>query len=178
MSHRHADLDPFLLLHVLPGALAVVVGPRAQRWPLMKNLAHSSAFVLTGGERGVVIADAIAAVRARRALALYPEVAEPTYLGESSPLRSGLLWIVQALERSQVIPVVIDDAATLGAEGGHVSLSFGAPIACTPETGEAMLHRLRWYFHARIAPASEPASRERVVAAAPAAGAVEALPTS
>ena len=36
----------------------LVVGPRAQRWPLIGRLANSSAFVLTGRERGVVrIAD-------------------------------------------------------------------------------------------------------------------------
>jgi hypothetical protein len=151
MSHRHGELDPFLLLHVLPGALAVVVGPRAQRWPLMKRLGNSSAFVLTGRERGVVNADAIAAVRARRALALYPEVAEPTYLGEGAPLRSGLLWIVQALERSQVIPVVLDDAFTLGPEGGRVQLRFGAPIPCTPDTGEELLHQVRRFFHQHVA---------------------------
>lgn len=169
MSHRHADLDPFLLLHVLPGALAVVVGPRAQRWPLMKRLDHHSAFVLTGRERGVVIADAIAAVRARRALALYPEVAEPTYLGEGAPLRHGLLWIVQALERSQVIPVMLDDSFTLGPEGGQVDLWFGQPIPCTPETGEALMHQVRAVFHAHMPGMSLPGTtpwRERRVAEA------------
>jgi hypothetical protein len=127
----------------------------------------------------VVIADAIAAVRARRALALYPEVAEPTYLGESSPLRNGLLWIVQALERSQVIPVVLDDAATLGADGGHVTLSFGEPIACTPDTDESLLHRLRWFFHAHVshdAPPAEPEVQELRVPAA--ALPVEEAPTT
>lgn len=150
LSHRHGDLDPFLLLDVLPGHLAVVVGPRAQRWPLIGRLAHSSAFVLTGRERGVVIADAIAAVRARRALALYPEVTEPSWLGEGSPLRGGLVWIVQALERSQVIPVVLDDAFTLGPDGGQVDLWFGAPILCTPETCEGLLHRVRQFFHRHV----------------------------
>jgi hypothetical protein len=99
----------------------------------------------------VVNADAIAAVRSRRALALYPEVAEPTYLGEGAPLRSGLLWIVQALERSQVIPVVLDDAFTLGPEGGRVRLRFGEPILCTPDTGEALLHQVRRFFHQHVA---------------------------
>ncbi|HEY9721267.1 MAG TPA: hypothetical protein V6D47_04590 [Oscillatoriaceae cyanobacterium] len=146
LSHRHAALDPFLLLHVLQGELAVVVGPRAQRWPLIGRLGHSPAFVLTGQERGVVIADAIAAVRARRALALYPEVAEPTYLGEGGPLRSGLIWIVQALERSQVIPVALDDPDALGPDGGEVRLIFGPPIVCTPESGEELFHRVRAFF--------------------------------
>jgi hypothetical protein len=171
LSHRHADLDPFLLLHVLPGALAVVVGPRAQRWPFMKRLEHHSAFVLTGRERGVVNADAIAAVRARRALALYPEVSEPTYLGEGAPLRSGLLWIVQALERSQVIPVVLDDAFTLGPEGGTVSLWFGEPIACTPATGEALLNQVRWFFHQHLAKMSAPGREAPIERRIPAAAA-------
>lgn len=150
LSHRHGELDPFLLLSVLPGDLAVVVGPRAQRWPLIGRLAHSSAFVLTGRERGVVIADSIAAVRARRALALYPEVAEPTYLGESSPFRGGLLWIVQALERCQVIPVVLDDAFTLGPAGGTVDLWFGAPIPCSPETTDQLIHQVRMFFQRHV----------------------------
>ena len=150
LSHRHGDLDPFMLLDVLPGHIAVVVGPRAQRWPLISRLANSSAFVLTGRERGVVIADAIAAVRARRALALYPEVTEPSWLGEGAPLRGGLVWIVQALERSQVIPVVLDDAFSLGPDGGQVDLWFGAPIPCTPETCEGLLHRVRQFFHRHV----------------------------
>jgi hypothetical protein len=150
LSHRHGDLDPFLLLDVLPGHLAVVVGPRAQRWPLIDRLANVPAFVLTGRERGVVIADAIAAVRARRALALYPEVTEPSYLGEGTPLRGGLIWIIQALERSQVIPVVLDDAFALGQGGGQVDLWFGPPIPCTPESGEGLLHRVRQFFHQHV----------------------------
>lgn len=165
LSHRHAALDPFLLLQVLPGELAVVVGPRAQRWPLIRRLSHSPAFVLTGQERGVVIADAIAAVRSRRALALYPEVAEPTYLGEGGPLRSGLIWIVQALERSQVIPVALDDPFALGPEGGEVRLIYGEPIVCTPESGEELFHRVRAFF-ARVTPQITvlDAWRERAVA--------------
>jgi hypothetical protein len=150
MSHRHGELDPFLLLEILPKHLAVVVGPRAQRWPLLRRLGHSSAFVLTGRERGVVIADAIAAVRAKRALALYPEVAEPTYLGEGAPLRAGLLWIVQALERSQVIPVVLDDAFALGPGGGRVEVWFGDPIAVTPDTSEGLLERVRMFYHQHV----------------------------
>lgn len=150
MSHRNGELDPFLLLSVLPGHLAVVVGPRAQRWPLIGRLGHSSAFVLTGRERGVVIADAIAAVRSRRALALYPEPAEPTYLGEGGPLRHGLVWIVQALERSQVIPVVLDDAFLAGAGGGAINVWFGAPIMCTPETRDEVLHQVRMFFHRHV----------------------------
>jgi hypothetical protein len=147
MSHRNGELDPFLLLSVLPGQLAVVVGPRAQRWPLIGRLGHSSAFVLTGRERGVVIADAIAAVRSRRALALYPEPAEPTYLGEGGPLRNGLIWIIQALERSQVIPVVLNDAFT---GQGTVDVWFGAPILCTPETRDEVLHQVRMFFHRHV----------------------------
>lgn len=150
LSHRQGELDPFLLLDVLPGQLAVVVGPRAQRWPLISRLGHSSAFVLTGRERGVVIADAIAAARSRRALALYPEVAEPTYLGEGSPLRSGLLWIVQAIERCQVIPVVLADAAELGPQGGTVRLIFGAPILCTPDSRHTLLPQVRRFFHRHL----------------------------
>jgi 1-acyl-sn-glycerol-3-phosphate acyltransferase len=150
LSHRHGDLDPFLLLHVLPEHLSVVVGPRAQRWPLMERLGYSSAFVLTGRERGVVIADAIAAMRARRALALYPEVAEPTYLGEGAPLRAGLQWIVQALERSQVIPVVLDDAFTLGPAGGTVDVWFGKPIPVTPGTSDGLLEQVRMFYHAHV----------------------------
>ncbi|MEB3197467.1 MAG: hypothetical protein VKP62_09720 [Candidatus Sericytochromatia bacterium] len=150
VSHRHGDLDPFLLLHTLPGALAVVVGPRAQRWPLINRLTYSPSFVLTGRERGVVIADAIAAVRAQRALALYPEVTEPSYLGEGAPVRSGLLWIVQAFEQCQVIPVLLDDAFELGPRGGQVDLWFGPPIACTPETSHTLLNRVRMFFHRHV----------------------------
>lgn len=173
LSHRHGDLDPFLLLDVLPGQIAVVVGPRAQRWPLIGRLANTPAFVLTGRERGVVIADAIAAVRARRALALYPEVTEPSYLGEGTPLRSGLVWIVQALERSQVIPVVLDDAFALGPDGGQVDLWFGPPIPCTPESCDGLLHRVRQFFHQHVVrmndldrPGATPAALEATVPAA------------
>lgn len=150
VAHRHGALDPFLLLAALPGHLTVVVGPRAQRWPLVSRLAHAAAFVLTGRERGVVIADAIAALRARRALALYPEVAEPSYLGEGSPLRSGLRWIVEALERVQVVPVALDDAHQLGPHGGPVLVRFGQPIPCEAGQAEAVLHRARAYFHQHL----------------------------
>ncbi|MEB3283691.1 MAG: hypothetical protein VKN33_00175 [Candidatus Sericytochromatia bacterium] len=150
VSHRHGDYDPFLLLNSLPGALAVVVGPRAQRWPLIHRLAYSSSFVLTGRERGVVIADAISSVRARRALALYSEVTEPSYLGEGAPVRSGLLWIVQALEQCQVIPVLLDDAFVVGAEGGELDLWFGPPVLCTPSNSHTLLNRIRMFFHRHV----------------------------
>lgn len=150
VSHRHGDLDPFLLLNSLPGPLAVVVGPRAQRWPMVNRLAYSPSFVLTGRERGVVIADAIAAVRSRRALALYPEVTEPSYLGEGAPVRSGLLWIVQALEQCQVIPVLLDDAFTVGPHGGDLDLWFGPPLLCTPDNSHTLLNRVRMFFHRHV----------------------------
>jgi hypothetical protein len=150
VSHRHGDLDPFLLLDALPDRVAVVVGPRAQRWPLVNRLTHSPSFVLTGRERGVVIADAIASVRANLALALYPEVTEPSYLGEGAPARSGLLWILQALEHVQLIPVLLDDAFHLGPAGGQVELWFGPPLVCTPETSATMLNRVRMFFHRHV----------------------------
>ncbi|MEB3223774.1 MAG: hypothetical protein VKS61_16995 [Candidatus Sericytochromatia bacterium] len=150
VSHRHGDLDPFLLLHALPQRVAVVVGPRAQRWPLINRLSRSPSFVLTGRERGVVIADAIASVRANLALALYPEVTEPSYLGEGAPARSGLLWILQALEHVQLIPVLLDDAFLIGPGGGQVDLWFGPPLTCNPETSATMLNRVRMFFHRHV----------------------------
>ncbi|GEM_PF-4840602 len=150
ICHRHAELDPFLMLNVLDGNLAMVVGQRVQRWPLISRLSHASAFVVTGKERGVIIADAIAALRSHRVLALYPEVTVPSYLAEGTPLRAGILWIMQAFEKSQVIPVVLSDAFLLGAEGGQIDVWYGKPIVCDQSVTAHVLNQVRQFYHQHL----------------------------
>lgn len=147
LSHRHGVLDPFILLSVLPGRLAVVVGPKAQRARMFKRLSRSRAFLLSGQERGVILADAIAAVRDRRALALYPEVATPSYLGESSTFRQGLLWILEALPGCAIVPVALVDPHGLRADARRVGVRFGPTIEVEqPEDAALALDRVRFFF--------------------------------
>ena len=49
-----------------------------------------------------------------------------------------------------MIPCVLDDAFTLGPDGGQVDLWFGPPIPCTPESSEGLLHRVRQFFHQHV----------------------------
>lgn len=147
LSHRHGALDPFILLSVLPGRLAVVVGPKARRAPIFRRMSRSRAFLLSGQERGVVLADAIASVRDRRALALYPEVATPSYLGESSTFRQGLLWILEALPGCAIVPVALVDPHGLKPDTRQVQVRFGPTLVLEqPEDAPALLDRVRFFF--------------------------------
>jgi hypothetical protein len=128
MSHRNAQWDPFVMMASLPSPISIVLGPRIQRFPLLKALGKLKSFVLTGQEKGVVLADAIAAIRNYQGLVLYPEVAEPSYLGEAAPIRPGLLWILEALSTCQIIPVYVDDLF----ESKSATLSFGEALSVPP----------------------------------------------